>query len=48
VCSCGSCNNKSNLNCAGKAYKTGNILDCPFHLLARELEVERKQLWQTY
>uniref|UniRef100_A0A1X7UA13 Uncharacterized protein n=1 Tax=Amphimedon queenslandica TaxID=400682 RepID=A0A1X7UA13_AMPQE len=38
VCSCGSCKDKNNLNCVGKPYKTGHVLDCPFHSLAYELE----------
>ena len=42
VCSCGSCNDKNNFNCAGKPYKTGHILDCPFHSLAYELECREK------
>ena len=42
VCSCGLCKDQNNLNCAGKPYKAGHILDCPFHSLAYELECREK------
>ena len=42
VCSCGSCEDKYNFICQGKPYKTGHVLDCPFHSLAYELECQEK------
>ena len=42
VCSCGSCEDKYNFMCRGKPYKTGHVLDCPFHSLAYELECQEK------
>uniref|UniRef100_A0A1X7V6N2 Uncharacterized protein n=1 Tax=Amphimedon queenslandica TaxID=400682 RepID=A0A1X7V6N2_AMPQE len=42
VCSCSSCEYKYNFICEGKPYKTGHILNCPFHSLAYVLECQDK------
>ena len=42
VCSCGSCNDKYNLKCHGKPYKSDHVLKCPFHALAYKLECQEK------
>uniref|UniRef100_A0A1X7T7V7 Uncharacterized protein n=1 Tax=Amphimedon queenslandica TaxID=400682 RepID=A0A1X7T7V7_AMPQE len=39
VCDCGKCK-KTDITCQGKAYKTKNILSCPFHSLAYEIACE--------
>ena len=38
VCSCGACENKDQISCQGKPYKTKFRLDCKFHALLYEIE----------
>ena len=38
VCSCGACENKDQISCQGKPYKTKFKLDCKFHALLYEIE----------
>ena len=42
VCSCGSCNDKHNLKCHGKPYKSDHVLKCPLHTLAYKLDCQEK------
>ena len=42
MCSCGSCDDKYNLKCQGKPYKSDHVLKCPFHTLAYKLECQEK------
>ena len=39
LCSCGSCG-VCKIRCEGKRYKTANVLTCPYHALAYEIECE--------
>ena len=39
LCSCGRCG-LCKLRCEGKRYKTANVLTCPYHSLAYEIECE--------
>ena len=39
LCSCGLCD-LWNIRCEGKRYKTANVLTCPYHSLAYEIECE--------
>ncbi len=41
LCSCGKCD-EDNIKCEGKAYKTRNVLSCPFHSLAYQIECDRR------
>ena len=38
VCSCGACENKDQISCQGKPYRTKFRLDCKFHALLYEIE----------
>ena len=41
LCSCGEWD-EDNIKCEGKAYKTRNVLSCPFHSLAYQIECDRR------
>ena len=41
VCSCGQCG-EGDVKCEGKAYKTRNVLTCPYHSLAYQIECEKR------
>ena len=38
LCTCKKCEDKENIQCAGKPYHTRIKLSCPFHALAYEIE----------
>ena len=40
LCSCGQCG-EGDVKSEGKAYKTRNVLICPYHSLAYQIECER-------
>lgn len=42
ICSCGECKDDEDHTCEGKAYITKNIIKCPFHKLAYQIECERR------
>ena len=42
VCLCGNCNDKEKLKCLGKPYESRNVITCPMHFLAYEIECEGK------
>ena len=41
VCSCGKCE-KDDLKCPGKEYQSTNVLICPLHALAHEIECNHR------
>jgi hypothetical protein len=44
VCSCKKCDNKEQLQCEGKPYKTNVMLKCSFHSLLYEIELYERTL----
>ena len=42
VCSCGKCEDKEDLQCEGNNYHTKDLLSCPFHSLAYEIECYKR------
>ena len=42
VCSCGKCEDDADLKCDGKDYHTRQILKCPMHSLAYEIECHQR------
>ena len=44
VCSCKKCDNKEELQCEGKPYKTRAMLKCKFHSLLYEIELHERAL----
>ena len=41
LCSCRQCD-EGNLKCEGRAYRTQNVLSCPYHSLAYQVECEKR------
>ena len=42
VCSCGECEVKEDHQCEGKNYHTREVLRCPFHRLAYQIECDER------
>ncbi len=42
VCICGKCPKNGDLECEGKDYKTENMLNCPYHELAYEIQCHHR------
>ena len=42
VCTCGNCEDGTELQCAGKTYSSKNVLTCPLHALSYEIECETR------
>lgn len=42
VCSCGNCSSDKELECVGKDYQSRNVLSCPLHALAYEIECNHR------
>ena len=41
LCSCGQCD-EGKLKCKGRAYRTQNVISCPYHSLAYQVECEKR------
>ena len=42
ICSCGKCEDDAELKCGGKDYHTRQMLKCPMHSLAYEIECHQR------
>lgn len=42
ICSCSSCSDEEELKCPGKTYESRNMVTCPMHALAYEIECHHR------